>query len=93
MKKNSDNYKKTKKNNSMTSGIKLMNRNHSLSKRLKLLKKKRERAKKILEQKNSMNEMKNAKEFICTKVDQMERTISDLEDRNKEIIQLKKRGN
>lgn len=36
-----------------------------------------------------MNEMKNAKEFICIKVDQMERTISDLEDRNKEIIQLK----
>lgn len=36
MKKNSDNYKKTKKNNSMASGIKLMNRNHSLSKRLKL---------------------------------------------------------
>lgn len=40
-----------------------------------------------------MNEMKNAKEFICTKVDQMERTISDLEDRNKEIIQLKEERN
>lgn len=37
-----------------------------------------------------MNEIKNAKECNCTKADQMEETINDLEYRNKEIIQLKK---
>ena len=42
----------------------------------------------ILELKNSMNEMKNAIESTCSREDQMEVTINDLEYRNVEIIQL-----
>lgn len=43
------------------------------------------KAQNILEQKNSMNKTQNAKECICTKTDQMEETLSDLKNRNKEF--------
>ena len=37
-----------------------------------------------------MNEVKNAIESICNKVEQMEDRINEWEDRNFEIIQLEK---
>lgn len=35
-----------------------------------------------------MNKMKNAIESLCSRADQMEGRINDLEDRNTEIIHL-----
>lgn len=40
----------------------------------------------ILEQKYSMGEMKNATENINSKIDQLEEIISEIEDRNFEIV-------
>lgn len=41
-----------------------------------------------MELKNSMSEMRNVKQSICDRAEQVEHRLSELEDRNREITQL-----
>lgn len=41
-----------------------------------------------MELKNSMSEMRNVKQSICDRAEQVEHRLRELEDRNREITQL-----
>ena len=63
--------------------IKLMRKRNTSAKRMKLLKKKAE----ILDMKNIINEIKKNLESLKNRADIMDERISDLEDRNIEMLQ------
>lgn len=46
----------------------------------------------MMELKNSMSEMRNVKQSICDRAEQVEHRLSELEDRNREITQLEENG-
>ena len=77
-------YRKTQKDTSTISGIKLRNRGNSSQKRLKLFKKTQSE---MLETKDTMNEIKKNLQSLKNKTDIMEATISNLEDRSIEMLQ------
>ena len=68
---------------SMNSRIKLMRKRNTSSKRLKLFKK---RQAEILDMKNITNEIKKNLESLKNRADIMDERISDLEDRNIEML-------